>query len=963
MKSLKVFLLSALAGSLFLFFNISALHAGDLLTDSLALVALYDSTDGDNWVLDTGWKTDNVGAWYGIEMENGRVVNIYLQGNNLNGSIPPEIGDLDSLKQLYLNGNNGLTDSLPYEIGNLSKLERLYIYSCNLTGSIPPELGNMASIKQIALDRNSLTGPIPSSFGNLLNLDYLSLHHNNLTDSIPSSFGNLSNLGYLDLRNNNLTGSIPAEIGDMDYLGEVYLSNNSLNGTIPASLGSLPRLTFLEINYNELEGSIPPELCNLPNLETLGLTYNQLSGGIPTYIENLTKLKTLMLSGNPLGGTLPAELGNISGLQHIYMNDCQLTGPIPVEITGLTNLRTLILSNNELTDNLPPQIGDLTSLVTLNLAVNELTGEIPPEIGNMSNLQQLSLETSNFEGTIPPELGNLSNLIYFELYGNELTGTIPPELGNLTNLWSFIISENQLTGPIPPELGNLTNLNYFFVQNNQLSGPVPEELTGITGLRRIHIRNNNLEDLPDFSGLASVEQFYVENNKFTFGDLEPNIHILNIYSPQDSICTSDTLYFAIEDTLTLVTQTDGQYNKYHWTHNGTDISDNGLYSGTDGPALLIMNPAAADAGVYSCRVTNDTVTDLTLYRYPLYLLPSVKVTGLPDGIQCADASISVDYKSAEVSPGNIFTVELSDSLGSFNDPLVIGSASSTAFTGTIEALIPNNISTGYQYRLRVNASNPPMIGVPGAGTLQILNRTLSNPLVTPSGDTGICDGESIELSTDTLPGLQYIWYRNDAVIDGAINYSYMVSEDGTYYVRIFDACSSDSMPSNIVNITVNPLPTVDLTLEGTLLTATEDPDYSYIWYKDGDILPLDGIQHQYTAIENGEYWVVVTDENGCAATSNNQVVSGITGLENILQGLEVFPNPTGGKAYISLNGGISIGRITITSTTGNIVYDMKYTLQCAGQKIGLDVSGQAPGVYIVYIKTSEGPVYLKLVKE
>jgi Leucine-rich repeat (LRR) protein len=915
MKSLKVFLLTAFTCFLILPFNNSALSAGDFLTDSLALVALYDSTDGDNWEDNTGWKTDTVGAWYGIEMENGRVVNIYLQGNNLNGSIPPEIGDLDSLKRLYLNGNNGLTDSLPPEIGNLSKLERLYIYSCNLTGSIPPELGNMANIKQIALDRNSLTGPIPSSFGNLSNLDYLSLHHNNLTDSIPSSFGNLSKLGYLDLRNNNLTGPIPTEIGDMDYLGELYLSSNSFNGTIPTSLGNLSRLAFLEINYNELEGSIPPELCNLPDLVTLSLSYNQLTGGIPTYIENLTNLRTLMLSGNHLGGTIPPELGNISGLQHIYMADCQLTGPIPDEITSLTNLRTLILSSNELTDNLPSQIDNLTSLVTLNLASNQLTGEIPPGIGNMENLQQLSLGSNNFTGSISPQLGNLSNLIYFELNGN------------------------------------------------QLNGPVPEELTSISGLSSIYINNNNLEGLPDFSGLSSISQFYVESNKFTFGDLEPNIHILDTYSPQDSICTSDTLYFTIEDTLTLLTQTDGLYNKYQWTHNGIDISDNGLYSGTGDSALLIMNPAAADAGVYSCRVTNDTVTGLTLYRYPLYLMASVKITNQPDDIQCADASISVDYKSAEVSPGNIFTVELSDSLGRFDDPLVIGSVTSTASTGTIEALIPDNISTGYKYRIRVNASNPSMEGVPGTGIFQILNRTLSNPLVTPSGDIGICDGESIELSTDTLPGLQYLWYRNDAVIDGATNYNYTTDMEGTYHIRIYDACSSDSLPSNMVNITVNPIPTIDLTLEGTLLTATEDPDYDYVWFKDGDDLLLDDPQYQYTALENGEYWVVVTDENGCTATSNSQVVSGITGLENIQQGLEVFPNPTSGKIHIDLNGGVSIGRITITSTTGNTVYDREYTLQFAGQKIGLDISSQAPGIYIVYIKTSEGPVYLKLVKE
>jgi len=937
MKSLNVFPITALI-SFFILFNISTSHAGDFLTDSLALVALYDSTDGDNWTDNTGWKTDTVGAWYGIYMENGRVVNVYLQGNNLNGSIPPEIGDLDSLKRLYLNGNNALTDSLPPEIGNLSKLERLYIYYCNITGSIPPELGNMTSIREIALDRNSLTGTMPSTLENLSNLTYLSLHNNDLSGPIPSELGNIANLQYLEIDHNNFTDSIPA------------------------SLGSLSNLRTLRLHNNDLSGSIPAQLGNLSNLDFLQLSYNQLTGGIPVELANLSNLTALDLSGNPLGDTIPSQLGNMSNLQHLNASSCQLIGSLPIALTNLTDLLTLNLSFNQLTDSIPSQLGSMANLQTLNLYVNQLSGEVPPALGNLSNLQQLSLSSNNLTGTIPPELGNLSNLIYFELYGNELTGSIPPELGKLTNLWSLIISENQLTGSIPPELGNLSNLAYLFVQNNELSGPVPEELTSLVKLGRIHIRNNNLEDLPDFSGLAFIDQFHVENNKFNFGDLEPNIHILDTYSPQDSIGTIDTIYFAIEDTLLLVTQTDGLYNNYQWTFNAGDISDNSLYSGANDSVLLIMNPASADAGAYSCEVTNDTVTGLTLYRHPIVLVPSVKVTSLPD-LQCADNSVTIGYKSVEVSPGNMFTAELSDSLGSFDDPLIIGSVSSTDSIGTIEGYIPDNISTGDQYRIRINASNPPISGIPGTATLQILNRTLSNPVVTPSGETSFCDGESLVLSTDNLVDLQYIWYNNDAVLDEATTYSYTASEEGTYYVKIFDVCSSDSLSSNMVNISIYPLPAIDLSMEGTLLTATQDPNYSYAWYRDGDNLLLDDTEYQYTAIENGEYRVLVTDENGCSETSNSQIVSSITGLENILLSMDVFPNPTGGKVYITLKSDIKIERLTVTNVFGNTIYDKKYTLQSAGEKLELDISNQAPGIYMVNVKTSEGPVYLKLVKQ
>ncbi len=890
MKSLKVLPVTALIG-FFIQYNISTSYAGDFQTDSLALIALYDSTNGDNWDNNTGWKTGPVFSWYGIELEGTRVVEILLPDNNLTGSIPPAIGDADSLERLVFNGNTGLTGSIPPEIGSLTRLKDLYIYNCNLTGSIPPEMGNMESI------------------------------------------------------------------------GEIFLNMNALSDTIPATLGNLSKLAFLDLNSNQLTGSIPPELSNLSDLYTLSLAYNQLSGGIPAVLENLTKLNTLMLSGNPLGGTIPPELGNIPGLQHIYMHDCQLTGPIPVEITSLAGLRTLILSGNELTGNLPVQLSDLTDLVTLNLYANLLSGEIPPELGNLSSLQQLSLSSNNFTGSIPPELGNLSNLRYFELYGNELTGTIPPELGNLTKLWNFLISENNLTGNIPPELGNLTSLKLFFIQNNELSGPVPEELTAITSLSNIHIRNNKLEDLPDFSVLSSVEQFHVENNRFTFGDLEPNIHILDTYVPQDSIGTNDTVYFAIEDTLQLFPGTDGLYNNYQWTYNGGDISDNNLYSGTNDSILRIMNPESADAGLYSCRVTNDTVTGLTLFRHPILLAPSVKVTGLPETLICAGDLITIGYKSVKVSPVNEFTAELSDFLGSFDDAIIIGNVVSTDSIGTIEANIPGNISAGNQYRIRINSSSPAIVGIPSAGTLNIMNGDLSAPEVTPSGDAGFCDGENLVLNTDSIADLMYIWYKDDAEIDDATSYLYTANEEGIYYVKIFNACSSDSLSSNTVNISIDPLPTVNLSVEGPLLTATQNPNYGYVWYKDGDNLLIDDTEYQYTAIENGEYWVVVTDNNGCTETSNSQTVSSITGIDYILPGMDIFPNPTNNKVNIILKSDIKIERISITDVTGNTIYSEEYNLQEAGESIVLDVSKQNPGIYMVFIKTSEGSVYFKLVRQ
>ena len=58
----------------------------DLETDKIALIALYNSTNGAEWGNKTGWLTDApVGEWYDVTVEGERVVLINLMYNNLRG--------------------------------------------------------------------------------------------------------------------------------------------------------------------------------------------------------------------------------------------------------------------------------------------------------------------------------------------------------------------------------------------------------------------------------------------------------------------------------------------------------------------------------------------------------------------------------------------------------------------------------------------------------------------------------------------------------------------------------------------------------------------------------------------------------------------------------------------------------------------------------------------------------------
>ena len=234
-----------------------------------ALVALYDSTDGDNWLNNEGWLDESVHHcdWYGVGCNSEKEVDRLLLGwNQLNGLIPPELGNLSNLETLYA-WQNQLSGPIPPELGSLKKIGTLYLNGNQLSGTIPKELGGLTTLWQLNLEENQLNGSIPIELGNLTAMQQLNLWGNNLSGSIPAALGNLAQLEYLGLHGNQLSGSIPTEFGNLVNLEELDLSDNELSGSIPGALVDLSNLRVLKLGGNQLSGSIPVELGNLTKLE------------------------------------------------------------------------------------------------------------------------------------------------------------------------------------------------------------------------------------------------------------------------------------------------------------------------------------------------------------------------------------------------------------------------------------------------------------------------------------------------------------------------------------------------------------------------------------------------------------------------------------------------------------------------------------------------------------------------
>ena len=177
------------------------------------------------------------------------------------------------------------------------QLTVISVFNNNLEGPIPPCLGNCSSLTRTLLAYNQFTS-IPTGFGRNSALVYLDVSYNQLAGPLPAGLGTNSSLTFLDLSANMLTGDMSIlEFAQLGNLSSLHLAKNNLTGEIPAAMGLCNLLFVVELSYNCLTGAVPLALANLSALQELTLHGN-----------NLTALNTYMYASfNGLTGSLPPQ--------------------------------------------------------------------------------------------------------------------------------------------------------------------------------------------------------------------------------------------------------------------------------------------------------------------------------------------------------------------------------------------------------------------------------------------------------------------------------------------------------------------------------------------------------------------------------------------------------------------------------------------------------------------------------
>lgn len=178
---------------------------------------------------------------------------------------------------------------------------------------------------------------------------------------------------------------------------------------------------------------------------------------------------------------------------------------------------------------------------------------------------------------------------------------------------------------------------------------------------------------------------------------------------------------------------------------------------------------------------------------------------------------------------------------------------------------------------KVYAGNPVIISEPGPLT------------VSATDDNILCsystDGTSTATPAGGTPGYTYQWYNDPALSDpipGETSATITGLAEGTYYVQVTDdngcTASDDAVISAPPELTVTATDDLLDCFGDSDGTSTATPSggtapYNYQWYADAGLTnPIAG-ETNATIIDLsvGTYWVRVTDDNGCEASTSATV--------------------------------------------------------------------------------------------
>ncbi|NVO04225.1 MAG: T9SS type A sorting domain-containing protein, partial [Bacteroidetes bacterium] len=175
------------------------------------------------------------------------------------------------------------------------------------------------------------------------------------------------------------------------------------------------------------------------------------------------------------------------------------------------------------------------------------------------------------------------------------------------------------------------------------------------------------------------------------------------------------------------------------------------------------------------------------------------------------------------------------------------------------------------------------------------------------------------------------------------------------------ACSSGNPAnSNSITLTVNPIPTTPVITQNfdTLFSSVA---FGNQWFMGLPGNPIAGaINQSYVTTSNNDYYVIVTDANGCVSDTSNVFNVFNTNIENHANfSFNIYPNPNNGNFSIQLNNLLDgAADFELFDAIGQLVYKKKLINKNNHE---FYLRGVSSGIYTIKITTSENSLTRKLI--
>ena len=305
-------------------------------------------------------------------------------------------------------------------------------------------------------------------------------------------------------------------------------------------------------------------------------------------------------------------------------------------------------------------------------------------------------------------------------------------------------------------------------------------------------------------------------------------------------------------------------------------------------------------GTYVCKLTVMNACGISESCLKFVINDEPVAAAIIDGTDVYCQTESIDLSATEVTNTDSYRWEITGTSGT-PDP-------SVSINLNVRNIDPFQLPPG-AYNVSVFTSNE--CGEASSSLAVTVNPEPTADII-PAGSEALCEGEELTLSAPVVSGVSYQWLKDGGEIAGENGSELVVSEAGSYSLRV-ESGSCETI-GNEVEVSIIASPDVSISTTDALdfcdgesisvtFFATNNASFSYQWQLNEEDIPA-ATSSSYTAVEVGRYRVMVADAQ-CPGTSEI---------------LEIMRNPLPILNIIPANASVCLNDSILLSVSGASTY-------------------------------------------